>query len=89
MIAVRALYKQGRIEFLDPPPDIARALVAIVFLGVETVEETLSPYVGSMDNMDWGEPVDEDGARALLAMHEELAPYRAEVNQAYLDVETE
>ena len=89
MIAVRALYKQGQIEFLDPPPDIARALVAIVFLDVETAEEALAPYVSLMDNMDWGEPVDEDGARALVAVHEKLAPYRAEVNQAYLDMESE
>ena len=89
MIAVRALYEQGQIKFLDTPPNIARAMVAIVFLNMETVEETLLPYVGLMDNIDWGEPVDKDGARALLAIHEELAPYRAEVNQAYLDVETE
>ncbi len=89
MIAVRALYKQGQIEFLDPPPDIARALVAIVFLDVETAEEALAPYVNLMDNMDWGEPVDENGARALVAVHEELAPYRSEVNQAYLDLEPE
>ena len=42
-----------------------------------------------MDAMDWGEPVDEHGARALLAVHEELAPYRTEVNRAYLDLEEE
>ena len=41
MIAIKALYKQGEIEFLDPPPDIAQALVAIVFL--ETLEDTLAP----------------------------------------------
>jgi len=87
MIAIKALYKQGEIEFLDPPPDIAQALVAIVFL--ETVEDTLAPYLELMDVMDWGEPVDEDGARALLAMHEDLAPYRAEVNQAHFDLEEE
>ena len=87
MIAIKALYKQGEIEFLDPPPDIAQALVAIVFL--ETVEDTLAPYLELMDVMDWGEPVDEEGARALLAMHEELAPYRAEVNQAHFDLEEE
>ena len=39
--------------------------------------------------MDWGEPMDEDGARAMLAVHEELAPYRTEVNQVYLDLEEE
>ena len=89
MIAVRALYEQGKIEFLEPPPDVARALVAIVFLKMETVEDVLAPYVGLMDGMDWGEPMDEDGARAMLAVHEELAPYRTEVNQAYLDLEEE
>jgi len=89
MIAVRALYEQGKIEFLEPPPDVARALVAIVFLKMETVEDVLAPYVSSMDGMDWGEPMDEDGARAMLAVHEELAPYRTEVNQVYLDLEEE
>ena len=89
MIAIRALYERGKIKLLEPPPDIARALVAIVFLQTETVQDPLAPYVGLMDGMDWGEPMDEDGARALLAVHEELAPYRAEVNQVYLDLETE
>ena len=87
MIAIKALYRQGKIEFLDSPPDIAQALVAIVFLEMETVEDALAPYLDLMDAMDWGEPVDEDGARALLAVHEELAPYRTEVNHAYLDLE--
>ena len=89
MIAIRALYKQGQIEFLDPPPDVARALVAIVFLEMDSLEDVLAPYAGLMDAMDWGEPVDEDGARALVTLHEELAPYRVEVNQAYLDLEAE
>ena len=89
MIAIRGLYEQGKIEFLEPPPDVARALVAIVFLQMETVEDVLAPYVSLMDAMDWGEPVDEDGARALVAVHEELAPYRVEVNRAYLDLEAE
>jgi hypothetical protein len=89
MIAIKALYKQGKIEFLDPPPDVAQALVAIVFLDMETVEDALAPYLDLMDAMDWGEPVDEDGAEVLVAVHEELAPYRVEVNQAYLDLEEE
>ena len=41
MIAVKALYKQGKIEFLDPPPDVAQALVAVVFLDMETVQDVL------------------------------------------------
>jgi hypothetical protein len=89
MITIKALYKQGKIEFLDPPPDVAQALVAIVFLDMETVEDALAPYLDLMDAMDWGEPVDEDGAEVLVAVHEELAPYRVEVNQAYLDLEEE
>ena len=89
MIAVKARYKRGKIEFLDLPPDITRALVAVVFLEMETVEDALAPYLGLIDAMDWGEPVDEDGARVLVTVHEELAPYRVEVNQAYLDLETE
>ena len=82
MIAVRALYKQGEVEFLEPPPDVARALVAVVFLEMETVENALTPYLNVMDAIDWGESMDEDGAKTLVAVHEELAPYRAEVNQA-------
>jgi len=89
MIAVKALYKRGKIEFLDLPPDITRALVAVVFLEMETVEDALAPYLGLIDAMDWGEPVDEHGARALVTVHEELAPYRREVNQAYLHRETD
>ena len=89
MIAIRALYKQGKIEFLDPPPDVERALVAVVFLEMEATEDVLAQYVDLMDTMDWGEPIDEEGARALVAMHEELTPYRAEVNQAYLDLGAE
>ena len=93
MIAVKALYKQGKVEFLDSPPDIDQALVAVVFLETETVEDALAPYLDQMDGMDWGEPMDAEGARSLLAMHEELAPYRTEAHQAYtpdaykLDVE--
>lgn len=89
MIAIQALYKQGEIEFLEPPPDIERALVAIVFLETGTVEDVLAPYLDLMDTMDWGRPIDGDGAKALLAVHEELAPYRAEVNQACLDLREE
>ena len=29
----------------------------------------------------WGEPIDEEGAAALLALHEELAPYRVEAEK--------
>jgi len=83
MIAVKALYKQGKIEFLDSPPDIDQALVAVVFLEMETVEDALAPYLDQVDSMDWGEQMDEEGAQSLLAIHEELAPYRTEVNQTY------
>ena len=83
MIAVKALYKQGKVEFLDSPPDIDQALVAVVFLEMETVKDALVPYLDHMEGMDWGEPMDEEGAQTLLAMHEELAPYRTEAHQAY------
>ena len=43
MIAVKALYKQGKIEFLDSPPDVAQALVAVVLLDMETVQDLLAP----------------------------------------------
>ncbi len=90
MIAVKALYDQGQIQFLDPPPDIGRSLVAIVFLEMEpAVEDPLASYADVMDVLDWGRPMDEEGARALVAMHEELAPYRAAVNQALLNGEME
>ena len=78
MIAVKALYKRGKIEFLDPPPNIERSLVAIVFLEMETVEDALAPYLDSMNTAEWGQPIDEEGAEVLLAVHEELAPYRLE-----------
>jgi len=89
MIAVKALYERGKIEFLEPPPDITQALVAVVFLEMETVKDVLAPYAESMEKMVWGEPMDEEGARALLSVHEELAPYRSEVNRAYLDQKAE
>jgi hypothetical protein len=81
MIAVRGLYEQGTIKFLEPPPEVAQALVAIVFLEIETVEDVLASYTNLVDTIDWGEPMDDEGARTLVAVHEELAPYRAEVNQ--------
>lgn len=89
MIAVKAVYERGKIEFLEPPPDVTRALVAVVFLETEMVEDVLAPYAGWMEKMTWGEPMDEEGAKALLTVHEELGPYRSEVNRAYLDREGE
>ncbi len=90
MIAIKALYKQGEVEFLEPPPDIAQALVAIVFLETEeTIEDVLASYADLIDTMDWGEPMDEDGARTMVALHDELAPYRVEASRTGLDLGTE
>jgi hypothetical protein len=87
MIAVKALYERGKIEFLESPPNVDQALVAVVFLDAEMVEDALAPYANLMETTTWGEPMDEEGAGVLLAVHEELAPYRAEVNRAYLETE--
>lgn len=83
MFAVKALFKQGKVQFLDSPPDIDQALVAVVFLEMEAAKDIVAPYLDLVDDIDWGEPMDEEGAQSLLAMHEELAPYRTEVNQTY------
>jgi hypothetical protein len=89
MIAVRGLYEEGKITLLEPAPDVARAPVAIVFLETETVEDVLASYAAMGETMDWGERMDEEGARTLVSVHEELAPFRAEVNQTHLDPDAE
>jgi len=89
MITVRGLYEDGKIKLLEAPPDIARAQVAIVFLESETVADLLASYAAMGEAFEWGEPMDEEGARTLVAVHEELAPYRAEVNRGHLDPDSE
>jgi len=80
MIAVRALYRGSKIEFLDPPPTLAQTPVIVVFLEAEGVEDVLAPYAEQMAATNWGDPMDEAGARLLVALHEELAPYRTDAN---------
>ena len=79
MIAVKALYEQGSIKFLEPTPSVEHAMVVVVFLDA-LGEDALRGLV-------WGERMDEAGARTLVALHEELAPYRAEAEHAYLNRE--
>ncbi len=74
MIAVKAMYDQGKIRFLEPPPAITHALIAVIFLEPNLPES----ITADLDTAEWGEPMDQDGAVALLALHEELAPYRTE-----------
>lgn len=76
MITVKAIYDRGRIKFLEPVPDVKRALVAVVFLEVAPAEVVLASYGDVLSTMEWGEPMDEEGASVLMAVHEEMAPYR-------------
>ena len=80
MIAVRAVYREGEIEFLETPPTLAQMPVIIIFLDEDKVEGILASYVEWTEAIDWGEPMDEEGAQMLVALHEELTPYRTEVN---------
>lgn len=87
MIAVKGVYDEGVIKLLEPAPPIERALIAVVFLDVSPADALLPTYAGGLETMEWGEPMDEEGARMLLAVHQELVPYRAEVDEADLDRE--
>jgi hypothetical protein len=69
-------------------PVLVQAPVIVVFLDAERIGEVFAPHVEQMEVTDWGDPMDEDGARLLVALHEELAPYRTEVIQVY-DPDTE
>jgi len=89
MITVKAIYDRGKVEFLEPVPDVERALVAVVFLEVAPAEVVLASYGDVLSTMAWGEPMDEEGAFVLMAIHEEMAPYRVEAEGAYLASEGE
>jgi hypothetical protein len=39
MLAVRALYHDGKLEWLEPPPEDAQGMVAVVFLEAEQVQD--------------------------------------------------
>lgn len=83
MITVKAIYEQGRVEFLEPVPQIERALVAVVFLDIDPVEALVASYGGLLERVKWGVPMDEEGARMLVEIHEELLPYSLEVEETY------
>ena len=87
MIAVKAIFEQGRIKLLEPAPAVNKALAVVVFLEDRLdVSSSIFRKNGS-ETIEWGEPIDEDGAQFLMAIHEELAPYRSEAEEAYLNRE--
>lgn len=88
MIAVKAIYDRGEIQFLEPLPEIERALIAVIFLETDLPETVVTALQDVLGTVVWGDPMDEEGAAALLALHEELAPYRAEA-EAILTAEGE
>lgn len=88
MIAVKAIYERGKIQFLEPLPEIEHALIAVIFLEAHLPETVVTARQDVLGTVAWGEPVDEEGAAVLLALHEELAPYRAEA-EAILTAEEE
>ena len=83
MITVKAIYEQGRIQFLEPVPQIERTLVAVVFLNIDPVEALVASYGSLLEGVKWGEPMDEEGAKTLVEIHEELLPYSLEVEETY------
>jgi len=87
MKAVKALYEQGSIKLLEPAPPVEQALVVVVFLDVRLEDALLAIYGDTVRSISWGDPVDEEGARALVSVHEELAPYRMAAEEAYLSRE--
>lgn len=87
MIAVKAMYDHGIIKFLEPVPSVERALVAVVFQDVSLEEALVSSYQDAEVGSEGHEPMDAGGAKVLMAVHEELAPYRIEAVTAYLDRE--
>lgn len=81
MIAVKAIYDRGNIQFLEPLPEVDRAVVAVVFLGADLADSVVDAFQDVLTTVKWGEPIDEEGAGALLSLHEELAPYRVEAER--------
>lgn len=39
MLAVRAIYHEGKLEWLEPPPADAQGMVAVVFLETEQAQD--------------------------------------------------
>lgn len=83
MITVKAIYERGQVEFLEPVPQVERALVAVVFLDIAPSEAVVASYGSLLEGVKWGESMDEEGARTLVEIHEELLPYSLEVEETY------
>lgn len=87
MIAVKAIYEQGQIKFLEPAPSIEQTPVVVLFPDVAGEDDSPAISDVNLESILWGEPCDEEEAGLLVAVHEELAPYRAEAEEAYLSYE--
>lgn len=83
MIAVKAMYEQGHIKFLDTPPLVEQTPVVVVFLDTNLQDPWLSGY----EDLEEGESMDEEDAQLLMSIHQELMPYRIEAEDAYLNRE--
>lgn len=83
MIAVKAMYEQGNIKFLDSPPLIEQTPVVVVFLDVNHQD----PWLEGLQESQESESMDEEDAQLLMSIHQELMPYRAEAEDAYLNRE--
>ena len=82
MIAVRALYRGSKIEFLEPPPALAQAPVIVIISGSRGWTDVLTPYAEQMAAINSRRAEDdEDREAAWLLLHEEPPPYRTETNQ--------
>ena len=88
MFAVKAIYDRGKIQFLEPLPEIEHAVLAVIFMENEHSDVGVTAAQDVLGTVVWGEPMDKEGAAALLALNEELAPYRAEA-EAILTAEKE
>jgi len=87
MIALDAVYDRGNVRLLEPCAE-ARRTRAIVILLDPLPEDALCGTAGeALDSLEWGAPADEEAAAELIGIHEELAPYRAQAENAYVGTE--
>ena len=83
MIAVKAMYEQGNIKFVDTPPLVEQTPVVVVFLNINPQDPWLSGYGELAEN----ESMDEEDTQMLMSIHQELMPYRIEAEDVYLNRE--
>ncbi|MGB0386552.1 MAG: hypothetical protein ACPGWR_17220 [Ardenticatenaceae bacterium] len=83
MIAVKAMYQQGNIKFLDRPPLVEQTPVVVVFLD----QNLQDPWLSGYGDLQESEPMDEEDAQLLMSTYQELMPYRIEAENAYLNRE--